>query len=84
MKISWLSPLLALALSTGALFPLISCQNKDPDVPNTYQFRDPGNVELQRKLNSKNAKHQNRMDRRSMRRSARDDRYDAWFDMIMQ
>jgi hypothetical protein len=45
---------------------------------------DPGNERLQQKLDSRDASYGNRIDRRSMRRSSRDDRYNAWFDMLMQ
>ena len=86
MKTQWLSLSLATVLVALSSLGLTSCKSKEPDmgVPNTYQFRDPGNVELKRKLEQKNQNYYNRMDRRSMKRQARDDRYDAWFDMIMQ
>ena len=45
---------------------------------------DPGNYQLEQKLDKRNDRYGNRIDRRSMRRHARDQRYDAWFDMIMQ
>lgn len=45
---------------------------------------DPGNERLQQKLDRRDAAYGNRIDRRSMRRSSRDDRYNAWFDMLMQ
>jgi hypothetical protein len=45
---------------------------------------DPGNVKLEQKLYHKNNDHANSIERRSMKRHARDQRYDAWFDMLMQ
>ena len=45
---------------------------------------DPGNYKLEQRLDRRNDRYQNSIDRRAMRRKARDERYDAWFDMIMQ
>ena len=52
MKTQWFSLALLMVLLAGTSLGLTSCKNKEPDmgVPNTYQFRDPGNVELKRKL----------------------------------
>ena len=45
---------------------------------------DPGNKRLEQKLYQQNSDQANSIERRSMRRGARDQRYDAWFDMLMQ
>ena len=45
---------------------------------------DPGNYKLEQRLDRRNDRYSDSIERRKMRRKARDDRYDAWFDMIMQ
>ncbi len=63
-------------LVAAALIPnlFVSCASDD----------DPGNYKLEQRLDRRNDKYSNSIERRSMRRKARDDRYDAWFDMVMQ
>ncbi len=41
------------------------------------------NEELQNRMDSRNANYQSLQDRREIRQDARDERYDAWFDRIM-
>ncbi len=43
---------------------------------------DPGNERLERRLDDRNTSYHNRMDRREIRRGARDDRYDRWFEAM--
>jgi hypothetical protein len=72
MKSRFLSLMIPAALLLPSLFS--SCASDD----------DPGNYKLEQRLDRRNDNYQNSIDRRSMRRHARDERYDAWFDMIMQ
>ncbi|MFV1994862.1 MAG: hypothetical protein ACC661_05445 [Verrucomicrobiales bacterium] len=62
--------LFACVLAAGTF--LASCAN------------DPGNEKLKSDLARRNAAHADSIERRALRRNARDQRYDAWFDMIMQ
>ena len=41
------------------------------------------NAALQERLDKRNASYQQLQDRRQMREQARDERYDAWFDRVM-
>ncbi len=56
--------------------PLVGCASKDPYEDPTYA--------LQRKLTHRNEKWDSYQNRQSLRRQARDDRYQSWFNTIMQ
>ena len=67
--------LLVLALAAPAAFSLTSCASDPYDDP-TYR--------LQRNLYNRNQKFDNFENRQAMRRRAQDDRYQAWFNSVMQ
>ena len=50
------------------LLPLVSCAS---------------NAELEERLERRNTSYQNYQDRRTMRKDARQERTDAWFDRVM-
>jgi len=66
--------LLALLCALPAVF-LTGCANDDYVDP-TYR--------LQRNLYNRNQKFENFENRQAMRRRAQDDRYQAWFNSVMQ
>jgi len=67
--------LLVLALTAPAAFSLTGCASDPYDDP-TYR--------LQRNLYNRNQKFENFENRQAMRRRAQDDRYQAWFNSVMQ
>lgn len=68
MKALLLAALVAVALS--------ACANSDP-------YQDP-NYTLQRNLYHANQSWDNAMQRKYLRNQARDQRYDAWFNAVME
>lgn len=87
--------LLSLTLPAFALLlpaSLTSCASDDvqenefdnPRLQRQIDERGGSRRGLQDRLDSRNEFYYRSIDRRAMRRKARDERYDAWFDMIMQ
>lgn len=64
--------LLLAALAAGSF----GCANNDP-------YQDP-TYTLQRDLRHRNEKWDQAMDRQYMRNQARDERYEAWFNAVME
>ena len=72
----------------------VSCSSSDDDeyITNTTARRvgiqgyesDYHPYDLERRLEKRNDAYSRSIQRRSMRRKARDERYNQWFDMIMQ
>ena len=67
--------ILALLLSASAALLLSGCASDSYDDP-TYR--------LQHNLQERNQKWENFTNRQAMRRNARDSRYQAWFNSVMQ
>jgi hypothetical protein len=67
--------LLLLALAAPVAFSMTGCANDSYDDP-TYR--------LQHNLYERNQKWENFTNRQAMRRNARDSRYQAWFNSVMQ
>jgi outer membrane murein-binding lipoprotein Lpp len=68
-----LQVLLAAVIATGTF---AGCANNDP-------YQDPPYT-LQRNLYNRNQKWDQMMERKYMRNQARDQRYDAWFNAVME
>ncbi len=66
--------LLVAGLVAALLLP--ACGSKDP-------YQDP-NYALKRRLRDRNATYDNYMERMRMRREAGDERYQAWFNSVME
>ena len=66
----------ALLLATLTVAAALSGCAKDP-------YEDPMYT-LQRDLRHRNEKWDTTMERRAMRREARDQRYESWFDSVME
>ncbi|MFZ4484199.1 MAG: hypothetical protein ACOYOL_09510 [Chthoniobacterales bacterium] len=71
-----MKPLVPILLAAMAAPIFSGCQSHDP-------YQDPMYT-LQRDLRHRNESWDNRQERRSMRRDARDDRYQAWFNSVME
>ena len=67
--------LLVLALAAPVVLSMTGCASDPYDDP-TYR--------LQRNLYNRNQKFDNFENRQAMRRRAQDDRYQAWFNSVMQ
>lgn len=65
-----------LLLAAFVVATLSGCANKDP-------YQDP-TYTLQRNLYDRNQKWDQAMERKYMRNQARDQRYDAWFNAVME
>ncbi len=65
-----------LALAAAFAFPMFAGCAKDP-------YQDPMYT-LQRNLRNRNQSWDSFQNRQRMRREARDDRYDAWFNNVME
>lgn len=71
-----MKPTLILAAAAIILSSWTGCANKDP-------YEDPNYV-LQRNLQHRNQRWDDMQNRQRMRREARDERYQAWFNSVMQ